>query len=79
MSSAPQRTEEEGLISIEVDEIKVGDQSQVMRKEIWIYTGVVNANGRAYYFSAETSSQLFYQIGSLLAVLGVHENEKSMK
>ena len=65
-----QRTQGEGLVIIQLDEVKVVAQ-EAGRKEIWIYTGVVNANERSYYFSAESSAKLFYQVGSLLAVFGV--------
>lgn len=74
----PQRTEAEGLIIIQLDEVKVGAQPQVNKKEIWIYTGVVNANGRAYYFSAESATQLFFQVSGLLAVLGVHKGAREI-
>lgn len=48
------------------------------RQEWWIYTGVVNAGDRTYYFSAASAAKLFYQIGSLLAVLEVHKGEREV-
>ena len=38
----------------------------------------MNANERSYYFSADSSARLFYQVGSLLAVLGVHKGEREV-
>jgi len=73
-----QRTQAEGLVIVQVDEIKVAAQPHSGRKEIWIYTGVVNANERSYYLSADSSRKLFYQLGSLLAVLEVHKGEREV-
>jgi hypothetical protein len=36
-----QRTQAEGLIIVQMDEVKVEAQPHTMRKELWIYTGVV--------------------------------------
>jgi hypothetical protein len=58
-----QRNEAEGLIVIQVDECVVKSQSKSPGKDVWVFTGVVNANGRAYYFTAEDAANLFYQIG----------------
>jgi hypothetical protein len=73
-----QRTQAEGLVIVQLDEVKVVAQPESGRKEIRIYTGVVNANERSYYFSAESGAKLFYQVGSLLAVLGVHKGEREI-
>lgn len=73
-----QRTQAEGLVIVQLDEVKVVAQPGSERPEIWIYPGVVNANERSYYFSADSSASLFYQVGSLLAVLGVHKGEREV-
>src|SRR5207237_6481623 len=73
-----QRTEAEGLIVIQVDECVVPSQSKNEGKDVWVYTGVMNAGGRAYYFTAESGAKLFYQVGALLAVLEVHKGMRDV-
>jgi hypothetical protein len=48
------------------------------QKEIWVFTGVINADGRAFYFTADTPTKLWYQIGALLGVLGAHEGHREV-
>lgn len=74
----PQLTEAEGLIFIQMDEVRVVAQPISGRKELWIYTAVVNADGKKYYFSSESATGLFYQVGSLLAVLGVQSGMREV-
>src|SRR5262249_16357328 len=76
--NTPQRTEAEGLIVIQVDECVVKSQAKAASKDVWVYTGVVNAGGRAYYFTAESAAKLFYQIGALLALLDVHKGYRDI-
>lgn len=74
----PQLREADGLIFIQMDEVKVEAQSNSGRKELWIYTAVVNADGKKFYFSSESGTGLFYQLGSLLAVLDVHKGTREV-
>ncbi|MEW6737118.1 MAG: hypothetical protein AB1489_37880 [Acidobacteriota bacterium] len=74
----PQRTIEEGLIVVQLDEVRAPAQAQTGKREFWIYTGVVNAGIKRYYFSSGSATKLFYQVGALLAVLGVHKGERGV-
>jgi hypothetical protein len=73
----PQKNEKEGLITIQCDECIVPSQSKE-RKNVWVYTGIVNADGKAFYFIAESCAKLFFQIGALLGVLRVHEGYRDI-
>lgn len=64
-----------GWVMVQPDEVKVKAQATTGRKEIWHYTAVVMTLQRSWYFSAETSVQLWFQVGSLLALLGVHRGD----
>jgi hypothetical protein len=74
----PQHTQAEGLIIIQSDECIVPAQPGSDQKDIWVFTGVVNASGRAFYFTADTTPKLWFQIGALLAVLRAHEGDRDI-
>jgi hypothetical protein len=76
--SIPQIREADGLINMQLDECIVPAQPSSNKKDIWVYTGVISANERVYYFTADSSSKLFYQVGALLAVLGVHKGGREL-
>ena len=48
-SERPQIREADGLIFIQMDEVKIDAQPISGRKELLIYTAVVNADGKKYY------------------------------
>lgn len=74
----PQHTQAEGLIIIQSDECIVPAQPGSKHKDIWVFTGVVNAGGRAYYFTAAAAAKLWYQIGALLGALGAHQGTREL-
>ena len=64
-----------GWVMVQPDEVKVKAQATTERKEIWHYTAVVMTSLKSWYFSAETSAKLWFQVGGLLALLGVHHGD----
>lgn len=74
-----QKKLEKGLVVVELDEIKIPAQSPLGREWLLMYTGVVNAGEGKYYFSGETANNLFYQVGALLAVLGIHKGQRELR
>lgn len=67
------------LIIVQVDENLVHSQISEDRKYVVNYSGVVTTTQRDYYFSANTSAQLIWQVNGLLTVLGVHRADNNIK
>jgi hypothetical protein len=66
------------VVILQPDEVRVSGQGSTERKEVWIYTAVASSHEKTYYFSADTATELISQVGSLLAVLGVHKGEREL-
>src|SRR5262249_37349290 len=49
-------------------------------QEQWLihYNAVIKSGNRSYYCTGETKAKLFYQVGSLLAQLGMHQGDKRL-
>jgi hypothetical protein len=63
-----------GVVVVELDEVKVHAQAHAARKQILALTAVVLIAGRCWHLAAATTQGLVYQVGALLAVLGVHRD-----
>jgi hypothetical protein len=59
------------VVLVELDEVKVHAQAHTGRKQILTLTAVVMIAGRCWHLAAATTQELAYQVGALLAVLGV--------
>jgi hypothetical protein len=64
-----------GVVLVELDEVKVHAQAHTGRKQLLALTAVVLIAGRCWHLAAGTTQELTYQVGALLAVLGVHRGE----
>ena len=62
----------------QVDEVVVRKQPGSKRDKIVHYNGVIKTSQRSYYCSGITSAQLIYQMGSILAQLEMHKNNKRL-
>jgi hypothetical protein len=75
-SSAVERDEpravDPDVVLVELDEVKVHAQAHTTRKQVLALTAVVMITGRCWHLAATTAQELAYQVGALLAVLGVH-------
>jgi hypothetical protein len=60
------------VVLVELDEVKVHAQAQTRRKQVLVLTAVVMITGQCWHLAAATTQELAYQVGALLAVLGVH-------
>lgn len=60
------------VVLVALDEVKVHAQARTGRKQILALTAVVLLAGRCWHLAADTTQELVYQVGALLAVLGAH-------
>jgi hypothetical protein len=67
-----------GVVLVELDEVKVHAQARTGRKEVLAFTGLVMIAGQCWHFAAASGRELAYQVGALLAVLGVHRDERRL-
>jgi hypothetical protein len=67
-----------GAVVVELDEVKVHAQAHTARKQILALTAVVLIAGRCWHLAAATTQELVYQVGALLAVLGVHRGTRRL-
>jgi len=67
-----------GVVLVELDEVKVHAQARTARKEVLAFTGLVMIAGRCWHLAAASGRELAYQVGALLAVLGVHRQERRL-
>ena len=65
-------------VLVELDEVKVHAQAHTTRKQILALTAVVMVTGRCWHLAAATTQELAYQVGALLAVLGVHRGTRRL-
>lgn len=66
------------VVLVELDEVKVHAQAHTGRKEILVFTALVLIAGRCWHLAAATTRELVYQVGALLAVLGVHRGTRRL-
>lgn len=67
-----------GVVLVELDEVKVHAQAHTGRKQILALTAMVLIAGRCWHLAAGTTQELTYQVGALLAVLGVHRGTRRL-
>jgi hypothetical protein len=67
-----------GVVPVEPDGVKVHAQAQTGRKQVLVLTAVVMIAGRGWHLAAATAAELAYQVGALLAVLGVHRGTRRL-
>jgi hypothetical protein len=65
-------------VLVELDEVKVHAQAHTGRQQILALTAMVMIAGRCWHLAAATTSELAYQVGGLLAVLGVHRGARRL-
>jgi hypothetical protein len=66
------------VVLVELDEVKVHAQAHTGRKEVLAFTGLVMITGRCWHLAAASGRELTYQVGALLAVLGVHRDARRL-
>ncbi|HMB03970.1 MAG TPA: hypothetical protein VKP69_09555 [Isosphaeraceae bacterium] len=66
------------VVLVELDEVKVHAQAHTGRKEILAFTALVMIAGRCWHLTAASGRELVYQVGALLAVLGVHRDRRRL-
>src|SRR4051812_4795433 len=66
------------VVLVELDEVKVHAQAHTGRKEILAFTGLVMIAGQCWHLAAASGLELAYQVGALLAVLGVHRETRRL-
>jgi hypothetical protein len=66
------------VVLVELDEVKVHAQAHTGRKQILALTAVVMIAGRCWHLAAGTTQELAYQVGALLAALGVHRGTRRL-
>jgi hypothetical protein len=65
-------------VLVELDEVKVHAQAHTGRQQVLALTAVVLIAGRCWHLAAATTQELAYQVGALLAVLGVHRGTRRL-
>jgi hypothetical protein len=66
------------VVLVEPDEVKVHAQAHTGRKQVLALTAVVMIAGRCWHLAAATTQDLAYQVGALLATLGVHRGTRRL-
>jgi hypothetical protein len=66
------------VVLVELDEVKVHAQAHTGRKQVMVLTALVMIAGRCWHLAAATTQELTYQVGALLAVLGVHRGTRRL-
>ena len=66
------------VVLVELDEVKVHAQAHTARKQVLALTAVVMIAGRCWHLAAATTQELAYQVGALLAVLGIHRGARRL-
>jgi hypothetical protein len=69
---------DEGVVLVELDEVKVHAQAHTGRKQVLALTALVMIAGHRWHLAAATTPELAYQVGALLAVLGVHRGARRL-
>jgi hypothetical protein len=73
----PRRVDPDAVV-VELDEVKVHAQAHTARKQVLVLTAVAMIAGRCWHLAAATAPELAYQVGALLAVLGVHRGARRL-
>jgi len=66
------------VVLVELDEVTTHAQAHTKRKRISTLTAVVLMAGCCWHVAAATTQELAYQVGALLAVLGVHHGTRRL-
>jgi hypothetical protein len=66
------------VVLVELDEVKVHAQAHTGRKEILVFTALVMVAKRCWHLAAATARELIFQVGALLAKLGVHRGTRTL-
>jgi hypothetical protein len=66
------------VVLVELDEVKVHAQAHTGRKEVLVFTALVMIAKRCWHLAAATTRELIFQVGALLAVLGVHRGQRHL-
>jgi hypothetical protein len=66
------------VVLVELDEVKVHAQAHTARKQVLALTAVVMITGCCWHLAAASTQELAYQVGALLAVLGVHQGARRL-
>jgi hypothetical protein len=66
------------VVLVELDEVKVHAQAHTGRKEVLVFTAMVMMAKRCWHLVAATTQELIFQVGALLAVLGVHRGTRQL-
>ena len=66
------------VVLVELDEVKVHAQANTARKQVLALTALVMITDRCWHLAAATTQELTYQVGALLAVLGVHRGTRRL-
>ena len=66
------------VVLVALDEVKVHAQARTGRQPLLALTAVVLIAGRCWHLAAGTTQELAYQVGALLAVLGVHRGTRRL-
>src|SRR5262249_13278534 len=61
------------VVLVELDEVKVHAQAHTARKQVLALTAVVMIAGGCWHLAAASTQELAYQVGALLAGVGVPE------
>src|SRR4051812_5081622 len=72
------RAVDPGVVLVELDEVKVHAQAHTGRKEVLVFTALVMIAKRCWHLAAATTRELFFQVGALLATLGVHRGTRTL-
>ena len=66
------------VVLVELDEVKVHAQAHTGRKEVLVFTALVMIANRCWHLAAATARELIFQVGALLAKLGVHRGTRQL-
>jgi hypothetical protein len=66
------------VVLVELDEVKVHAQAHTGRKEVLVFTALVMRAKRCWHLAAATAHELIFQVGALLAKLGVHRGTRQL-
>jgi hypothetical protein len=66
------------VVLVELDEVTVHAQAHTRCKRVSTLTAVVLIAGCCWHMAAATAKELTYQVGALLAVLGVHHGTRRL-
>jgi hypothetical protein len=65
-------------VMVQADEVVVHAQPSTGMKKINVYTAAVSTTETSWYFADESAHALIYSVGAILAVLGVHQDQRRL-